>query len=206
MPDLRWQDQPKGRSWTRAAMRAINSHGGNLVRTVPSDIARWCPGYPDQTAQGRAAFWAGLLSTLSYHESTWREGAVGGGGLWFGLTQIAPPTARWRKCRARTGDDLRDGALNLSCAVRIMNITVPRDGVVSAGMRGVAADWGPFHSERKREDMQAWLRGQDFCRATFTRSPVPKQRPPTVRVGAMRPLDTNGHGERVSSRAVGTPF
>jgi hypothetical protein len=40
-----------------------------------------------------------------------------------------------------------------------MGETVPRDGVVSRGMRGVAADWGPFHSSRKREDMRQWLRG-----------------------------------------------
>ena len=38
-----------------------------------------------------------------------------------------------------------------------------RDRVVSEGMGGVAADWGPFHSARKREDMRQWLLSQDYC-------------------------------------------
>ena len=53
-----------------------------------------------------------------------------------------------------------------------MAITVPRDNVVSEGMRGVAADWGPFHSSRKREDMRSWVRDQSYCAA-----PVPQTRP-----------------------------
>ena len=42
---------------------------------------------------------------------------------------------------------------------------VLRDGVISAGSRGVAADWGPFHSSRKRQDMQQWTRRQSYCSA-----------------------------------------
>ncbi|WP_417243131.1 lytic transglycosylase [Celeribacter sp.] len=177
MPDLRWDRMPKGKTWTKATMGFITSHGTRLTKTVPRDIAEWCPGYPDQDRQGRAAFWAGLLSSLSYHESTWRETAAGGGGLWFGLTQIAPPTAQWRKCRARTAAELQDGVANLSCAVRIMNATVPRDQVVSAGMKGVAADWGPFHSSEKRDDMKRWMKRQPFCKVVMKRSPVPQPRP-----------------------------
>ncbi|WP_417257666.1 transglycosylase SLT domain-containing protein [Celeribacter sp.] len=177
IPDLRWDHTPKGKTWTKATMGFITSHGQRLTKTVPRDINEWCPGYPDQDTRGRAAFWAGLLSTLSYHESTWREAAAGGGGKWFGLTQIAPPTARWRKCRARTAEELKNGVANLSCAVRIMNITVPRDQVVSAGMKGVAADWGPFHSSSKREDMKRWLKRQDFCKVVMRRSPIPLPRP-----------------------------
>ena len=49
-----------------------------------------------------------------------------------------------------------------------------RDGVVSAGMRGVAADWGPFHSRAKREDMKRWMRKQPYCVGLTQR---PKARP-----------------------------
>lgn len=176
-PALRWDSEPKGRMWTNAAMRFITTHGKKLPQTVPRDIQNWCPGYREQPFEKRAAFWAGLLSSLSFHESTWRETAVGGGGLWYGLTQIAPPTADWRKCNVRTGEALKDGVDNLSCAVRIMNITVPRDQVVSEGMRGVAADWGPFHSERKRNDMMRWSRRQEFCAVVMNSSPMPRPRP-----------------------------
>ncbi|TFL16829.1 hypothetical protein DR046_17985 [Jannaschia formosa] len=176
MPDLRW-DHVRGSSrWTRAAMQALDAHGQRLLETVPRDIEQWCPAYAEADEWGRKAFWAGLLSTLSKHESTYRPNAVGGGGLWYGLVQILPATARGYGCRARTGDALKDGALNMSCAVRILNVTVPRDGVVARGYKGVAADWGPFHSTAKREDMRRWLVRQPFCNGLH-RSVRPVARP-----------------------------
>lgn len=165
MPDLRWDHVDEDDAWTAAAMEALQTHGAPLVAHEPADIAAYCPGYPDASDEERAAFWAGLISALAKHESTWRETAVGGGGLWYGLTQIAPGTARGYGCEAKTGSALKNGEKNLSCAIRIMAHTVPRDGVVSQGMRGVAADWGPFHSSRKREDMKAWTRAQPYCQA-----------------------------------------
>ena len=160
---MRWDHHGQSDAWTEATMAALRSHGAPLLQTVPGDIDTWCPAYPEADAEGRAAFWAGMFSALAKHESTWNPRAVGGGGRWFGLVQIAPATARGYGCAARTGEALKDGAANLSCAVRIAAVTVPRDGVVSAGMRGLAADWGPFHSSRKREDMRAWVRGQSYC-------------------------------------------
>ena len=183
MPDLRW-DHVRGSSrWTRAAMQALDAYGERLVDTVPRDIAQWCPAYEDAGEWERKAFWAGLLSTLSKHESTYRPHAVGGGGLWYGLVQILPATARGYGCQARTGEALKDGALNMSCAVRILNVTVPRDGVVARGYRGVAADWGPFHSPRKREDMRRWLVRQPFCNGLH-KSARPMARPDWLGVPA----------------------
>lgn len=163
IPDLRWGHLPQGSAWTSATLDAINSHGQALTQLVPRDTETWCPGYEGQSREGRAAFWAGLLSTLSKHESTWNPRAVGGGGKWFGLVQIAPATARGYGCEARSGEALKNGEANLSCAIRIIAHTAARDGVVSEGWRGVAADWGPFHSERKRNDMISWSRAQPYC-------------------------------------------
>ena len=177
VPELRWDETAKGRQWSQAVMGYLNGHGRALTEIIPNDINDYCPGYAQQDKQGRAAFWAGLISSLSFHESTWNERAVGGGGLWFGLTQIAPPTADWRKCNVRSAEGLKDGKANLSCAVRIMAITVPRDKVVSRGMRGVAADWGPFHSKRKREDMMRWSKAQPYCARDIRISPIPMFRP-----------------------------
>jgi hypothetical protein len=160
---MRWDHVPASDGWTEATLAALDSHGQNLVNTTPADIAAWCPGYAKSDEEGRKAFWAGLLSTLAKHESTWQPAVVGGGGRWFGLVQISPATARYHGCRAGSGEALKDGAANLSCAVRILDTTVPRDGVVSAGMRGVAADWGPFHQQSKREDMRAWMLSQPYC-------------------------------------------
>ncbi len=165
---MRWDHVAGSDAWTQATMAALSSHGAALPALLPADIADWCPGgYAKQDAVGgRSAFWAGLISALAKHESTWNPRAVGGGGRWFGLVQIAPATARGYGCAARSGGDaLKNGPANLSCAVRIMAHTVPRDGgVVSRGARGVAADWGgPFHSSVKREDMRAWTRAQSYC-------------------------------------------
>lgn len=159
----RWDHIPEARTWTVAATEAIDEHGGALLSTVPADADVWCPGYAAQDAAGRKAFWVGLLSALAKHESTWNPEAVGGGGRWFGLVQIAPATARLYNCKATSGAALKAGGDNLSCAVRIMAHTVPRDGVVAANMRGVAADWGPFHTASKREDMATWTRAQPYC-------------------------------------------
>ncbi len=160
---MRWDHVPESDGWTAATLTALDSHGQNLISTMPADIGAWCPGYATADAEGRKAFWTGLLSTLAKHESTWQPGAVGGGGLWYGLVQIAPATARGYGCAAGSGEALKNGPANLSCAVRILDTTVPRDNVVSAGMRGVAADWGPFHQQSKREDMRAWMLSQPYC-------------------------------------------
>ncbi|MBZ8119021.1 transglycosylase SLT domain-containing protein [Roseovarius sp. LXJ103] len=166
IPQMRWDHRPRAQVWTRGALRALRAHGQPLVNMVPGDIAAWCPGYASADARGRAAFWAGFLSALAKHESTYKEQAVGGGGRWHGLLQILPATARGYGCAAGSGEALRDGAANVSCAVRIMATTVPRDGVIAtkdSRWRGAAADWGPMRSEAKRADMQGWLRGQSYC-------------------------------------------
>ncbi len=160
---MRWDQSAQSDGWTAATFTALETHGNPLLSLVPDDIATWCPAYPDADQDQRAAFWAGMLSTLAKHESTWNPNAVGGGGRWFGLVQIAPATARGYGCDAGSGAALQDGAANLSCAVRIAAVTVPRDGVVAAGGRGLAADWSPFQSAAKREDMQAWISTQSYC-------------------------------------------
>lgn len=166
MPNMAWDHRPDGTDWTAATLSALDSHGAVLAQTVPEDIAVYCPGYEQASEEDRQMFWSGLMSALAKHESTWRQDAVGGGGRWFGLVQISPGTARGYGCDARSGAALKDGEANLSCAVRIWSETVPRDNVVSAGGGGVAADWGPFHSSRKRNDMINWTRSQSYCQAS----------------------------------------
>jgi len=177
-PPMAWDHVPGAQAWTRAAMAALRAHGAPLVAMVPRDIGAWCPAYPGADPVTRRAFWVGLLSALAEHESTWRPGAVGGGGRWHGLLQILPATARGYGCRARSGAALRDGPANLSCALRIMAVTVPRDGVIAEGGRGVAADWGPMLSRAKRARMAAYTRQQDYCQPRG--SLRPKARPVSV--------------------------
>lgn len=164
LPRTRWQHKAGHEAWTRAALSALKGHGRVLTQLVPDDINDWCPAYKESDDAGRRAFWVGFLSALSKHESTYNQDAVGGGGRWYGLLQILPATARGYECNARTGQALKKGGANLSCAIRIMAVTVPRDGVIyGRGGRGVAADWGPLRSTTKRHDMVGWLRAQPYC-------------------------------------------
>lgn len=175
IPRTRWQHMGGHQLWTRAALSALKEHGKPLVDMVPADIANWCPKYPSASDAERRAFWVGFMSALAKYESTYKPWAVGGGGLWYGLLQILPATARGYKCNVGTGDALKNGAANLSCAVRIMAHTVPRDGVIHGYKKrkgqGVTADWGPMHSASKRRDMAGWLKRQTYC------TPVNAKRP-----------------------------
>lgn len=164
VPSTRWTHQPDHVLWNRATLSALKAHGAPLVDLVPADVTDWCPRYPTATDADRRAFWLGFLSALAKHESTYKPRAVGGGGKWYGLLQILPATARGYGCNVGTGDALKNGAANLSCAVRIMAVTVPRDGVIyGRGGKGVAADWGPLRSRSKRADMAGWLQRQRYC-------------------------------------------
>lgn len=173
VPATRWTHQPGYMLWNRAALSALKTHGRALVQAVPKDIENWCPHYPQASAAQRRAFWLGFMSALAKYESTYKPRAVGGGGRWYGLLQILPATARGYDCNAGTGAALKNGAANLSCAVRIMAETVPRDGVIYApGGRGVAADWGPMRSRAKRADMAGWLKRQRYCMPLSATRPV----------------------------------
>ena len=167
LPRTRWQHMSGNALWTRAALSALKDHGKPLVDSVPRDIEHWCPAYARNGEALRRAFWVGYMSALARHESTYKPWAVGGGGKWIGLLQILPATARGYKCRAGNGEALKNGAANLSCAVRIMAHTVPRDGVIhgrDSRWRGVAADWGPMRSSGKRREIAGWLKRQNYCK------------------------------------------
>ncbi|ASM72723.1 MULTISPECIES: transglycosylase SLT domain-containing protein [Roseobacteraceae] len=178
VPRTRWSHQADHMIWNRAALSALKAHGAPLVRTVPRDVEEWCPNYPRASVRERRAFWLGFMSALAKHESTYKPKAVGGGGRWYGLLQILPSTARGYKCNAGTGPDLMNGAANLSCAIRILAVTVPRDGVIfgrDKRWRGVAADWGPLRHPDKRRDIANWTRRQPYC--ALPNAIRPKMRP-----------------------------
>ena len=159
VPPMRWDHRAEAPDWTAATLEALSSQGAVLPSMTPTDIAEWCPAYPEASLADRKAFWAGLLSALAKHESTWNPNAIGGGGLWYGLVQIDPRTADWHKCDVTSGKALLNGSANLRCGVRIAANQVPKRGNITRGMR----DWGPFHSASKRAEMSAWTRAQPYC-------------------------------------------
>ncbi|MCT8159709.1 lytic transglycosylase domain-containing protein [Pseudoruegeria sp. SHC-113] len=165
LPVMRWDFRPESDVWTEATIAALLENGQSLLEMVPADTETWCPAYPENGPEERAAFWTGVLSALAKHESTWNPKAAGGGGRWLGLVQIAPMSANYYGCELDRSE-LFVGAKNLECAVKIMEKQVPKGGVVSGTSSpwpGMARDWAPFRSASKRADMAAWTRQQDYC-------------------------------------------
>lgn len=164
-PPMRWGERSGSDDWTRATLAALDREGVAILSKVPGDIENYCPNYPELGQTGRKAFWAGLLSALAKHESTYNPQASGGGGRWLGLMQIAPATWNNYGCDGT----ITNGADNMACAVRIMSRQVARDNAVardgSGGWRGVARDWAPMRSAAKRADIAAWTSSQNYCRA-----------------------------------------
>ncbi|RNF33823.1 transglycosylase SLT domain-containing protein [Paracoccus methylarcula] len=164
-PPMRWQHKSGSDAWTKATLVALEREGVTMLSNVPHDIETYCPNYAELDKTGRKAFWAGFMSALAKHESTYNPKAAGGGGKWFGLMQIAPGTWRSYGCNG----NITNGADNMACAVRIMSKQVGRDNAVvrdgSGGWRGVARDWGPMRSAQKRADIAAWTRSQSYCTA-----------------------------------------
>ncbi|WP_411956854.1 lytic transglycosylase domain-containing protein [Paracoccus homiensis] len=164
-PPMRWDQSAGSEAWTKATLAALDREGVKVISQVPHDIENFCPNYEELGTTGRKAFWAGLLSAVAKHESTYNPKASGGGGKWLGLMQIAPATWRGYGCDG----NITNGADNMSCAVRIMSKQVGRDNAVvrdgSGGWRGIARDWAPLRSEKKRADIAAWTRSQSYCTA-----------------------------------------
>ena len=159
---MRWAHKSGSDAWTQATLAALDQYGVQMMSRVPADIDAYCPGYASRGDAGRRAFWAGFMSALSKHESTYNPQAKGGGGKWLGLMQIAPSTWRSYGC---TGEML-NGADNMSCAVKIMSKQVSRDNAVAragGSWRGVARDWAPLRSATKRADIAAWTSQQSYC-------------------------------------------
>ena len=159
---MRWGDRKGADAWTRATLAALDRHGVAILSKVPSDIGAYCPGYAGQGAEGRKAFWAGLMSAVAKHESTYNPAAKGGGGKWLGLMQISPATWRHYGCSGA----MLNGADNMACAVKIMARQVGRDNAVARsgeGWRGVARDWAPMRSAAKRADIANWTKSQSYC-------------------------------------------
>jgi hypothetical protein len=190
LPDTRWDHRAEAETWTRATMTAVRDAG--LTDVLPRDIAAWCPAYPDNDDVRRAAFWTGALSALAYYESTHNPRAVGGGGLYHGLLQILPSTARQYGCEARTGEALRDGTANLQCAVRIAAENIIRDVAVAredGRDAGIARDWGPMTVDARRDSMADWTRSQDYCQlqTLVAEAPRPPARPWTLDEATVAP-------------------
>lgn len=166
LPAMRWDHAAEASEWTKVALAVVADHDSQLADVVPGDIEAYCPGYASASVEERRAFWVAVLSATAKYESSFNEAAVGGKGRYIGLMQIMPATAKHSGCEATSVAALKDGEANLTCAIRIAAPKVAADGMVAGkGNRGIARDWGPWASSKKRAAMAEWTREQSYCRA-----------------------------------------
>lgn len=165
-PVMEWGSRDGSDAWTQATVAALESEGVTLLSTVPRDVMQYCPGYAAQTPENRAAFWAGLLSSVAKYESGWNPLARRADGR-MGLMQISQTAADAYGCAG----EMLDGAANMACAVRIMADQVSRDGAIhgadnAAGQSwlGAAKSWLPFRSAGQRAGIARFTSQQSYCR------------------------------------------
>jgi hypothetical protein len=159
-----------------ASSRPEDAHGSKLLASNVSDIAAFCPGYPASDSTARRAFWVGLISALAKHESNYNpaakyeEGFADSNGkkvISRGLLQISIESGRGYHCDIPNDESLHDPNVNLTCAVKILNRLVSRDGILasnSAPYKGASAYWSPFRDSTKRLDIRNWTKAQAYCR------------------------------------------
>lgn len=166
LPATRWDHRPEASEWTAATLVALQKEGADLINSVPSDVALYCPGYAKAGFDQRRSFWAGLLSSVARYESSWNPLARGGGGQFKGLMQISDTTARANGCAS--GKALLDGSENLTCAVKIMSRSVADDGAIFGdaqhGWMGMARDWIPMRKRANQVEVAHWVSQQSYCR------------------------------------------
>ncbi len=165
-PSMGWDHRPEAQVWTERTLAAVATKDPVLANRVPSDIESWCPAYDTATVEQRRAFWAGLISAVGKYESSWNPKAAGGGGKYIGVMQISPRSAAHHGCDADSASELKDGAANLECAVKMVSKSVASDGVaVGSGRQGIGREWMPFRNDQKRAAMRAWISAQPYCQS-----------------------------------------
>ena len=170
----RWDTKAEGAAWT-----ALHDHGAALVASTPGDIDAYCPTYREAGVSARTAFWVGLMSTLAKYESNYDPtvkftepfaDSTGQPVVSRGLLQISRESANGYGCGIGNAEELHDPQTNLSCAVRILNKLVVRDGVIAAKVgtkwQGASAYWSPFRRADSLADMKSWVGAQDYCAKT----------------------------------------
>lgn len=160
-----WQKNTSPEAWTFQTVKALETHGKDLLEKVPADASMYCPRYEHLTREERMMFWTRLISLISEREcsydpsKTYKDVQVGPNVLSTGFLMLSLESAQMDvfDCdMINEQKDLLNWRKNLVCAVRIMNYYVARDGVIAMNTgdeskgewRGLARYWGPFRDKR----------------------------------------------------------
>jgi hypothetical protein len=157
-----WSKKNPDGSWTALTEKAVAASA--LPGLVPNDIKRFCPAYPDLSADDRKKFWVGLLSAMARPESNFKpevsytEKFNDGRGepvVSRGLLQLSIESANQKRhgCAIAKAEDLHDSAVNLPCGVKILEAWVKADGVIAydpeGRNRGGGRYWSVMRTSKK---------------------------------------------------------
>jgi hypothetical protein len=174
--DYAWASANPDGTWTRIAEKAIAASG--LAAQVPSDAAKFCPHYAKLGAPDRTRLWVALLSAMARPESdfrpdkTYQEDFEDGSGqpvISRGLLQLSHESANGYECSIKKAEELHDPSTNLTCAVRIMDRLVKRDGVIATyeadrEARGGGRYWSVLRESRGfLPEISGFVQGLSFC-------------------------------------------
>lgn len=180
MPNRLWGGGAQESRWALITLKAIDTHGRDLLTAHPKDIQNYCPGYAAMGVEARRQFWATFISSLAQFESNYDPTAShqerfndvkGKPVVSRGLLQLSIESGNSYGCGLQTGQELHNPARNLVCGVRILNRWVGQsDRVItdrqSGKWLGAARYWSPFRNESKRSKIASETASMPMCRAS----------------------------------------
>ena len=174
-----WSKKNLDGSWTAITEGAVRASA--LTKSVPTDVANFCPGYASQTDDARLQFWVGLLSAVARPESNFKpetkfqevfKDSKGEFVVSRGLLQLSIESANQKKysCGIKKAEDLHDPTTNLRCGVRILDAWVKTDNVIatygSGPLRGGGRYWSTLREKSKHlPELMNFTNGLKVCSA-----------------------------------------
>ena len=157
-----WHDKHQDSfQWSVWAYEAISEFENTLLVNIPTDIKSFCLNYPNLDVEKRKIFWISLLAAITRFESffdpkvEYKENFKDRHGEYIisrGLLQLSIESALGYRCELDEAEQLHDPKINLSCATKIINRWIERDGVISAkpnkSWRGAARYWSTLRRQK----------------------------------------------------------
>lgn len=142
-----WDMNAQGADWTQFVLDALDT--STLAATNPVDSSTFWAGYASAPTEGRRRFWLMLISAVARMESALDPDCVFEeppplNQKSIGLMQLSF-TDNSYGCNFPDEEAIKDPRRNLSCAVRILDQLVTRDGRIGGDRnhwaKGAAAYW-----------------------------------------------------------------
>jgi len=175
----RWENAGKPTQWTQHVNAELKRIGSPLLKSVPADIALFCPNYPNLELQQKQSFWVYLLSAMTEKESGHNPSVQyvesfrdrhGNRIVSRGLLQLSIESANGYKCGFNNPQELHDPLRNLSCGIVILSRWVEKDnriaGKINGKWKGGARYWSVLRDSNQNAypDIIQWTNNIEFCK------------------------------------------